>query len=399
MAATPHIGDDERRARVQARHHLGGDAASAVDVAGRLCGLHATDPATVYLSLHARVAGIDHAAIDDALYEQRSLVRLLGMRRTVFVLPRDGAAVMEAACSQALVAGERRKVVQLVTDQGPIADPVEASAWLDELAARVLAHLDEVGEASAVELGKAVPELQTKFVGAVGKSYEGTIGLSTRLLFIMALEGHLIRGRPLGTWLSSQYRWAHTDTWLGGPLAPWDPAEARAELARRWLATYGPAPVEDLKWWSGWTLGQARAALGAIGAITVDLDDGTTGHVLPEDLDATPPSDPVAALLPGLDPATMGWKARAWYLGDHGPRLFDRNGNGGPTIWWGGRIVGGWASMPDGVIQTWLLDDIGADGVQAVAARAEALTTWLDGTRVKSRFPTPLEKELVARVG
>ena len=82
-----------------------------------------------------------------------------------------------------------------------------------------------------------------------------------------------------------------------------------------------------------------------------DLDDGTTGHVLPGDLEATPPSEPVAALLPGLDPTTMGWKARAWYLGEHGPRLFDRNGNAGPTIWWDGRIVGGWASMPDGVIQ------------------------------------------------
>ena len=51
--------------------------------------LHATEPATVYLSLHARVDGLTVADVDRALYDDRTLVKQLAMRRTLFVFPRD----------------------------------------------------------------------------------------------------------------------------------------------------------------------------------------------------------------------------------------------------------------------------------------------------------------------
>ena len=52
-----------------------------------IVGLHGTDPASVYLAARARTREVDKAAIEHALYEERSLVRMLGMRRTVFVVP------------------------------------------------------------------------------------------------------------------------------------------------------------------------------------------------------------------------------------------------------------------------------------------------------------------------
>ena len=76
---------------------------------------------------------------------------------------------------------------------------------------------------------------------------------------------------------------------------------------------------------------------------TRSTSSGATGYVLAGDLEPTPRPEPVAALLPTLDPTTMGWKERDWYLGAHAGRLlFDGNGNAGPTIWWDGRVVGGW---------------------------------------------------------
>ena len=48
----------------------------------------------------------------------------------------------------------------------------------------------------------------------------------------------------------------------------------------------------------------------------------------------------------------MGWKERSWYLGPHAPDVFDNVGNVGPTIWLGGRIVGGWAQTADGTVVT-----------------------------------------------
>ena len=90
----------------------------------------------------------------------------------------------------------------------------------------------------------------------------------------------------------------------------------------------------------------------------------------------------------------MGWKEREWYLGEHGPALFDRNGNAGPTVWWNARIVGGWARRKDGAIVFRLLEDVGADALRAIDAEAERLERWLDGAKVLPRFATPLAKEL-----
>jgi hypothetical protein len=92
----------------------------------------------------------------------------------------------------------------------------------------------------------------------------------------------------------------------------------------------------------------------------------------------------------------MGWQARDWFLGPHRAPLFDRTGNIGPTVWWEGRVVGGWAQRPSGEIVVRLLEDIGADGEAAVSGQAAALEAWLGANRVTPRFRTPLERELSA---
>src|SRR5207244_6902270 len=224
-----------------------------------------------------------------------------------------------------------------------------------------------------------------------GKKWAGSLSMTTWVLFLLAAEGRIVRARPRGAWTSSQWRWVPAASWLPAPLPLLEPEAACAELARRWLRAYGPARVADLKWWSAWTLAQTRAALAAIGAVEVDLD-GTPGVVLPDDVEREPQPEPWAALLPALDPTVMGWKERSWYLGEHGPALFDRSGNAGPTVWWNGRIVGGWAALRDGRVAFRLLEDVGADALAAVEAEAARLGAWLGETNLTPRFGTPLER-------
>lgn len=128
---------------------------------------------------------------------------------------------------------------------------------------------------------------------------------------------------------------------------------------------------------------------------TVDLD-GTGGVALTGDLDPVEVPEPWAALLPALDPTVMGWSDRRWFLGDHAPALFDRTGNIGPTVWWDGRIVGGWAQRKAGEVVFRLLEDVGRDAVTAVEVAAERLGQRLGTARVTPRFRTPLERELSA---
>jgi hypothetical protein len=381
---------EERRARLARRHFLAVAAAEPVEAASGLVGLHATDPVTVYLSARARVGSLTVAQLERALYEERSLLRMIGMRRTLFVVPLELAAVVKAACTESVVAAQRRRYAKLI-EQGGIAP--DGLSWLDETAEATLHVLETRGQTFSRDIAAEVPQLRERLSYGEGTKWAGTIGLTSWVLFLLAAEGRIVRGRPRGTWTSSQWSWHPVGSWLGEPLPELEPEASRIELASRWLAAYGPATATDLKWWTGWTVAQTRNALAALGAVEVDLD-GVPGVALPDDLDSEAQPDPWAALLPGLDPTVMGWKERGWYLGDHGPALFDRNGNAGPTVWWNGRIVGGWAGRQDGEIAFRLLEDVGADAVSAIEAEAERLQSWLAGAKVTPRFATPLAKEL-----
>ena len=390
------IGNGERRARLAVRHHLAGSARASdvVALVQDLVGLHSSDPATVFLSTAARLAapGDTVAVLERALYDDRTLVRTLCMRRTMFVVPVEMVPVVQAACTDALVAAERNRLVRMLEENGVAAD---AASWLRDVEAETLAALDARGEATGAELSKAVPGLRTQLTYGEGKRWGGTMGVSTRVLFLLSTEQRVVRARPKGSWTSSQYRWSPMRAWLPGGVPRLAADTARADLARRWLAAFGPATTADLKWWTGWTVTQARQALAAVDAVEVELDEGP-GWVLPGDEEPVAAPEPWVALLSGLDPTTMGWKQREWYLDDYGDLLFDRNGNAGPTLWVDGRIVGVWAQRRTGHVVVELLEDVGREATAEVERVAGELEAWLGDVRVTPRFPTPLQKKLVS---
>ncbi len=388
--AMDRVSDVQRRARLGIRHRLAQPADSLDEAVRSVIALHSSDPTSVYLSARARVDGLTSPDLEQSLYDERSLVRLWGMRRTLFVTTRDLAAIMRSASPDAFGRAERTRLERMLTDQGKAIDAV---SWIDNVATKVLAELATRSEASANELREAVPEFGETLTFGEGTTWGGTVGVSTRILFLLAAEGRIMRGRPRGTWISGQYRWSLTDAWLGSPLPDIDPVDARAQLVRQWLSRFGPGTTTDIKWWTGWKMTDTRKALSAVGAIEVPLADGP-GWLLPDDLDSVKIPDDWAALLPGLDPTVMGWKERCWYLGEHYPTLFDRNGNAGPTVWWNGEIVGGWAQRDDGEIAIRLLRDVPRTATEAIASEADRLHEWFGPTRVIPRFRSPLEREL-----
>ena len=364
-------------------------------MAGGLVGVHATDPATVYLATRSRTAGVSEDDVASALYDDRTLVRMLAMRRTMFVVPLELVPVLQAACTDAIADREHRRLVTALAD-GELGD--RAGPWLDGVLDATLAALEARGDATGTQLSTDVPELRHPLVFGEGKRWGGAISITTRVLTILSARGMVVRGRPRGTLLSSQYEWAAIDRWLGEVPDPWPAEDARIELARRWLAAFGPATLDDVQWWTGWNKGQTRAAVVALGdgVVEVELADGTPALLLAADADPVEAPAPWVALLPALDPTAMGWKGRAFYLGPHRERLFDRNGNIGPTAWCDGRIVGGWAQRPDGEVVVQLLEEVGAEAAAALASEADAVRAWLGDVVVKARFPTPLERDLQA---
>jgi hypothetical protein len=384
------VGVEERRRRAAAR--LSGRRAGGVgEVMEALVALHATDPATVFLSVAARLAepGTAVAAVEEALYGERpSWTRMLAMRRTMFVVPRHEAADFYAAAGRDIAVRERRRLLDHLAEGGGWDE-----AWLAAAEADVQSALAAHGDSSGAELSRLVPQLREQVVVARGKPYEATQNVASRVIRAMAAENRIERRRPAGSWTSSRFRWAKAE-----PLPDRPVADARAHLVRKWLRAYGPGTEADLKWWTGWTLSEVRKALLAVGARVVQLDGGgARGYVLPGDTEATAHSEPQVALLPALDPAPMGWQDREWFLPSHQrAALFDRTGNVGPTVWWGGEVIGGWAQRTDGTVVWRQLADRGEEASQAADREAAELSAWLGDVRITPRFRTPLERELAA---
>jgi winged helix DNA-binding protein len=397
--ARPRFDAAERRARIGVRHRLavGARAARAEEVASSLVAVHSTDPASVVVATWARLA--DPAAtpseVERALYEDRTLLRLMGMRRTMFVVDRATAPLVHAACGLAVEARERKRTVGFLTASGVGGKRPEA--WLARAEDAALAALAARGEATASELTAADPLLATEIVVGSGR-WSATQKVASRVLLLLALQGRAVRARPRGAWSSTQFRWAAFDDWAGGPLEEVEVGAAQAALARGWLQAYGPARVADLQWWTGWSAAQTKRALAGDDVVAVELEDGSDGVVGADDVDPVGPVAPWVALLPALDATPMGWKHRDFYLGAHAERLFDVNGNVSPTVWSDGRIVGGWARRADGDIAFALLEDIGAEATAAVAAEASALAPRLgDATLApRARGYSPVERELLA---
>ena len=281
---------------------------------------------------------------------------------------------------------ERKRLIRDVEKAGLRKD---GTRWLSRVRRQVLAALADGREASSSELKREIAALQGSIVYGEGKSWGGPVAVAPRVLGIMSAAGQVVRASNAGGWTASRPLWTSAKSWLGEEIEPMSEREGLAKLVGLWLRAFGPGTEADVKWWLGSTVRAARQALADLEAVEVDLE-GRTGYLLPDDLEPVEPVEPWAALLPALDPTTMGWTERDWYLGPHKAQLFDTAGNAGPSIWWDGRIVGGWLQAENGEVVLRMLEDVGAEATRAVEREAERLGEWLGSARVLPRFPTPL---------
>ncbi|GAA3969803.1 winged helix DNA-binding domain-containing protein [Gordonia caeni] len=383
----PHVSDDQRRARLLRRQLLDPTAPdSPEELVDTVVGLHATTASTVHLSAWARDPRLRPERLEQAMYTDRSLVKQLAMRRTLFVLTRPLLAAAVGAVGARVAASERTNLLRDLRRDGP-GDP---EGWLAAACEAVVETLDGA-TCSTSELRAALPEFDRTVEISPGKSYGGPSPLLPRVVNHLAARGEVVRGASTAPWHQARNTWTAMRTWLGEDLEPLDPHDGHVDMVRRWLQAYGPGTEADLVWWLGSTKTAVRKALAALEAVEVELDSGAVGYLLPGDLDDVEPVAPRALLLPALDPTTMGYIERGFYLGDHAGQIFDSTGNGGQTAWWDGRIVGGWVQRPDAQgVEVVLLEDLPRAGRTALDERAGELSAWLGDDRPVAGFPSPL---------
>jgi hypothetical protein len=385
--------DDHRRARIARRHGLDPEHRyrSIAEATTAMTALHATEPSTPHLSLHARVRDVAVEDVEAALYDARSLVKPMAMRRTLFVVTRELLPAVAGSAGRRVAEAERRRLAREAG--GP--DGHEGEDWITAASEQIVERLTGV-ELSSRALRDALSHLGGTFTAAPGTKWSAEVATMSRLLTILTASGDVVRGRNAGHWRISRPLWTSMASWLGEEMTPTESRPGYADVVRHLLRTFGPATEADLVWWLGSTKAAVRAALADVAAIEVELDDASIGWVLPDDtadLESAALVEPWVALLPTLDPTTMGWRARSFYLdGRHTPYLFDSAGNAGTTIWVDGRIVGCWVQDGDERVRLVLMEDISRHARRLLDVEAARLDDFLRGEHITNVFASPQMK-------
>ena len=387
------MSDDHRRARIARRHGLHRERRYETVQAATtaMTALHGTEPSTPHLSLHARVKELAVADVEAALYDDRTLVKAMAMRRTLWVVTRDLLPAVAGSAGRRTADAQIRRLAK----EAPELEQHLGPDWLAKATSDIVACLDG-RELTAKALRDQLPHLGGTFMAAPGTKWSAEVAAVTRLLTILTATGAVVRGRNAGHWRISRPRWTSMAGWLGHEMIPTDVEPGYAAIMRHLLWTFGPATEADLVWWLGSTKGVVRTALRDNDAGEVQLDGGATGWVLPNDtIDLEQPAEhePWVALLPTLDPTTMGWRQREFYLdAEHTPYLFDRAGNGGTTVWVNGRIAGCWVQDERERVVPVIMAEASRDERRLIDIEVTRLDEFVGGEHIHNVFASPQMK-------
>jgi hypothetical protein len=345
------------------KQHLTDEAKTddIVQIARDIYGLHATGPTTPYVSLFARARDFTRDKLDEEIYVKRSLGKIRCVRTTVHVLPRETIPIAFAA-TRGIVEPNSEDFLQYTG---------VTKRQYEETSKAILEMLR----------GKGMSTLDLK------KHLGSKLNISP-IVNLMCDQGLLMRGKSAKGWKSNTHTYyLFSDYFPEMNLNAVDQAKARELTVKQYLASYGPASVRDISWWSGFTVTEVRRILQRLEGETteVDIPELKGAYVMLATDEAAMRSlqfsdKPVVNLLPALDPYLMGYKERQRYLDyKYYEMVFDRGGNGTSTILLDGRVVGVWdfSEDPRPTVKVFLFHKLEKKLLRLVQARARAIGEFM----------------------
>ena len=265
--------------------------------AAAVVGVQDTPPGTAAISLASRVARLTPGAVESALHDERSLLRILGLRGVPHVVPRSDGGVFGPGAVGADEDSLREQLGQAwALIEGPDRTAREALGVVIGVLAAVLADAEPrtKGELSEALHGRVDADLEP-WCDACDVHQ-----VPDPLLRLAGMAGIFCYGWPYG----DRQMLTATDIWLGEPLGG-DVRSGRVELARRFVHAYGPVAPRHFASWTGIGAAEARDRFLDLGSELVEVRlDGMPNWVLAADLDVVrdPPLAGGARLLPPGDP-------------------------------------------------------------------------------------------------
>lgn len=343
------------------KQHLSGPAREVTleQIARDVGGLHATGATVPFLSVWSRIQDFAKEELKTDLFDKRTLAKVLCMRNTLFILPKELLPVAYQAT---------RKRRDALIDRYLRHHGISRRRYQHICAA--IKELLDTGAKTAAEIKEELADASISIV-----------------VDLMPNDWQLIRGCPRGTWRSNLHEYSSFDACFPDVnLDSLTPEQGQARLVRHYLSSLGPATEEDIVWWTGLGKLEVKRALARIEEQVSEIEvEGLGGpHLtLTRDLNALEARHdrgPCVHLLPSLDPYIMGYKDRRRFLDPQRyKQVFDRAGNALPTVWLKGQVIGVWLEDRKRTsVEVLLFEEADKDTSTDLQAEARRLSQFLE---------------------
>lgn len=296
-----------------------------------------TPPGNAGVALANRVRKLRPDDVEAALHDDRRLLRMLGPRGAVHVMPRDDGVVFGPGA----LAGEEDSLREQLAGAWPVIEAAGYSA--QEALGSVLGVVTTVlADAEPRTKGQLSEALHGRLPSELEPWCEvcDVHHVPEQLFRLAGMAGAYVYGWPHGT----RQMLMAADIWLGRPLGG-DVRHARLELARRFVHAYGPVGPRSFASWVGISTSEARERFAALSAELVPVRlDGAPAVMLADDLDMLDdvPLAAGARLLPAGDPF-LAMRDRGTLLPDRAQQRALWRPVGSPgLVLMTGRPVGTW---------------------------------------------------------
>ena len=346
----------------------------SVTKAAAACGIQETPIGTAAVAFLARVENLTPSVLDRARIEDRTLVCLWAMRGAPYVVPTEDLGVFTVGALPLNPPSFKQSL-------GGWSDALEKAGLdtfetLDRMISAAHALLD--GRTLNVNDLRDAIYRRVRSLSKVKRPAFARDDMPEPLFRAVGTSGAacIVAGRGTDAEL------ARTDQWLGTTPPSPDPAEARAELARRFLHCYGPATAQHFADWTQRSLSDAKKAFALLqeelAGVTVDR---TTSWLLHRDEKgfSSPPEPTGVRLLPGQDPY-LQQRDRATVLPKEAHRRKLWQAIRGPgAVLVDGEIVGTWRARTKGTRLELTIEPFGKlprPAHEAIATEAETIAPF-----------------------
>lgn len=364
---------------ILAKQHLLNDSKgdNVIEITRDLCGLQATGTFEPYVYLFSRMPEFQKEDLEKELYETKSVLKIRGMRNTLFIVLKEDASMVHNATTYL----KNNRFDGFFTHSDFTRDEY------NDLESKILNVLKN----------------ESLIARDIKKRIDTDRNISV-ILSLMCDKLLLVRNKPPKGWKDRRNTYSLMKNQFHDLyFEDIDETSAIQNLIQRYIKSYGPVSERDITWWAGLTKTKTRKALKSIGSQIKEFSlfeepfyVNKSDYELLKKLKIS--KVPTINFIANLDPYLMGYKNRKRFINESFYNfVFDRSGNGTTSILLDGEVIGIWdfQDKPEPTIKYLIFEETTKTVHKEIQKQAKLIGKFIfeQDVKLKRCFePIPLTK-------